>query len=138
VPIEWVWINEPRVSVLECAGPPALLQHKSGGAKRQGTAAVQGLAESQSGVQRHGYEFVYRVLMRKTFNAKAQRREVAMIFIVFGSDFGNHGLVNAISRPALVSLDFTVLRLCAFALNSDCMDSLKVSLVTRHSPGPAT
>jgi hypothetical protein len=54
-------------------------------------------------------------LKRKTFNAKAQRREGAMILITFGSGFGNHGLVNAISGPALANLDFTALRLSGFA-----------------------
>jgi hypothetical protein len=35
--IDWVWFDEPRVSVLDCASPLALLQHKLGDAKRQGT-----------------------------------------------------------------------------------------------------
>jgi hypothetical protein len=60
--IEWVWPNEQRVSVLDCAGPPALLEHKSGDEKRQRAAAVQDLAEYPNAIQKHGNGFIYRTL----------------------------------------------------------------------------
>jgi hypothetical protein len=46
-----VWVNELRVSVLDCGSPLPLFHHKAGDTKRQRAAAVQNLAESSSGFQ---------------------------------------------------------------------------------------
>jgi hypothetical protein len=53
-----VWMNELRVSVLDCGSPLPLFHHKAGDTKRQRAAAVQNLAESSGGFQSAATLFV--------------------------------------------------------------------------------
>jgi hypothetical protein len=55
-----VWVNELRVSVLDCGSPLPLFHHKAGDTKRQRAAAVQNLAESSSGFQSAATRFLNR------------------------------------------------------------------------------
>ena len=52
------WVNELRVSVLDCGSPLPLFHRKAGDAKRQRAAAVQNLAEFSDRASESGHSFI--------------------------------------------------------------------------------
>jgi hypothetical protein len=52
-----VWVNEPRVSVLDCGSPLPLCVARLPVEKRQRAAAVQNLAESSRRLAMRGHRF---------------------------------------------------------------------------------